>query len=112
MSLRRLQGWEPKRTTTYRHVRGRLVEAVETVDPEWNAEQRAYAAALELYEARLCGGCGMPRDQVWGEHNAGRVVAGHDWCHGCIETHRHSEAAQEQGRPAQALRVHARLRDD
>jgi hypothetical protein len=62
VSPRRFLGWEPARVTTYDldPVTGRVVRAVEIVEPEWDDDGRELAFALESYEADLCGGCRQP----------------------------------------------------
>lgn len=58
VSPRRFWGWEPTTRTTYvRDGEGRVASSVTTVEPEWDAESRAYLLALLAYEADQCPGC-------------------------------------------------------
>src|SRR5690606_39172952 len=59
ISLRRLNGWSPRRETTYEYDdKGRLVRSETWEEPEWNELERAYMLALAEWEAGRCQMCG------------------------------------------------------
>lgn len=59
ISVRRLEGWEPRTVTEYEYDQaGRLVRSVTTREPEWDDEQRAVMLALHQCRALTCTGCG------------------------------------------------------
>jgi hypothetical protein len=57
ISVKRLNGWEPKRTTKYHYSHNRLSEATTTVEPEWDDDERNWMLALADLEAQSCSGC-------------------------------------------------------
>jgi len=59
ISLKRFTGWEP--ATVIEHEfdeSGRLFRSVQTVEVEWDDEQRAWVRALAELERQTCNGCG------------------------------------------------------
>lgn len=59
ISVKRFDGWEPKRTTTYRYDDdGRLVESITFTEEEWDPQQQAWMLALHVLETDRCPGCG------------------------------------------------------
>lgn len=44
-------------------------------DPRWTPEDRAWALALESYEASLCPKCGQPMSVCMAPENEGRFIA-------------------------------------
>lgn len=71
ISLRRLDGWTPKRETRHEYERGHLVRSVEWVEPEWDATAAGWMLALTTWEATRCPACGGDRDECWPEDNRG-----------------------------------------
>lgn len=61
---------------------------------KWSGKDRAFALALQVYEADLCGGCGKPMSLTTGEHP-------HDYeadtitCVGCAELEMFREGSRE-----------------
>ncbi len=52
-------GWEPSTVVDYEYDdAGRLVRSVETVEPEWDDEQRGWVQALAELGHQSCSGCG------------------------------------------------------
>jgi hypothetical protein len=78
-------GWEPRTVTTFTYDDdGRLVSASETVEPEWDAEQRAWPLALAELEAQSCSGCGGWLPETTSIEKSDGYVAEHPWrCHRC-----------------------------
>lgn len=85
MSPKRLEGWEPAETHTYRYSRDgtRVTSVAVTRETEWDDEQRGWALALNLYEAQI-GPCGhyLPRTTA-PDAEDGYVVPLPDRCHAC-----------------------------
>ncbi len=73
ISLRRLDGWTPKRETVHHYdTGGRLTTSVEWVEPEWDAVQAGWMLALGMWEATRCPVCGGDRVECWANENQGR----------------------------------------
>jgi hypothetical protein len=85
ISLRRFDGWTPTKTTRYRRDRrGRVLEAVTTVEPEWNDEQRGLMLALARYQSLLHGPCGGYLPETTDRANEGAYKAtAPSRCHKC-----------------------------
>ena len=63
--MKRFHGWEPTKVTTVeRDSRRRIVQYVETSEPEWDEEQQALVLALLEVEADTCSGCGLPLSET------------------------------------------------
>jgi hypothetical protein len=60
MALKRLDGWEPKTTTTVTKFdgAGRAVRWETVTEPEWDTRERSLMLALAYWEAGLCRRCG------------------------------------------------------
>lgn len=54
----------PKETHTHHYEAGKLVRTEVTRESPWDDHSRAEVAALALYEASLCPGCGNPVDET------------------------------------------------
>lgn len=85
VSLRRWDGWEPRRVTVHTYdQQGRPDRSVTYTEPEWDDEQRGWVLALLEAEAGECSGCGGNLDdtmhpdaeEAWVGEIAGR-------CHRC-----------------------------
>jgi hypothetical protein len=88
VSPARFLGWEPKVTVTYEYgANGRIARTVTTTEPEWNADSRELAMALERYEAGCCSGCGDHLSITTKPENEDRYRAGPGIrCHRCTAT--------------------------
>lgn len=105
-----MAGWEPRTVVTYRYDdAGRLVEAVTETEPEWSDEDRAWAAALDLVEARSCPSCGGPRSECRGEDKTGRFAGAHEICAKTwvAATHQKSVLDGRESLPASAVHAYA-----
>jgi hypothetical protein len=112
-----MAGWEPATTTTYRYDdQGRLVEAVTVSEPEWSDEDRAWAAALDLAESRLCSSCGGPRAECRGRDRAAGLEATHEICAKTWVAALHQQKVLDEDKavqmPAQAVHVTTRRRSE
>ena len=111
MSLKRLDGWEPTETHTYRYSRdGTRVTSVKvTREVEWDDEQRAWALALQVYESQL-GPCGHYLPRTAAADAEGRyVVPAPDRCHACTAIREQLEQYRDNPHP-EALLFHAERR--
>lgn len=65
MSLKRFDGWEPKKVTRVtRWHEGQAAEWETVTEPEWDSRERRWMLALQVYESTLCGKCGQPLDET------------------------------------------------
>lgn len=105
VSPRRFLGWEPARVTTYRlDELGRILEALTTVEPEWDDEGRDLALALESYDADLCPGCRHPlaettRPEAEEWFTPGDLIR----CHRCTAAAQTAEIHKDAPHPSAVL---------
>lgn len=106
VSPRRFLGlWEAAYVCVYSYDQaGKIVRSEQTIkEPEWNDEDRAYALALEQYEASLCSGCGEPLEETTKpEHDGAYRAELPIRCHRCTAAGVATEAYEENPQP-QAL---------
>jgi hypothetical protein len=102
----RFMGHEPARAYVLeRDDLGRVARIVEHADPEWDDASRHYAVALQLWEADLCDGCGLPMSETTKPENEGRYVGmAAVRCHACTAHVQASGAYQDSPHPS-ALRI-------
>lgn len=117
MSLKRFHGWEPTRTTTYEYDDdGRLLRSMETVEPEWDEDERAWVTALRLYRDSLCPSCGGPVEEchapiTFDELRRGRFIVEHSVCARTRELRKAMKEAQETAEEPAALVFTTRRRE-
>lgn len=85
MSVKRLNGWEPRSETVYEYDdSGKLLRSVTTVEPEWDEDERAWAIALLELDADTCPGCGgMLTDTTAPDAEGKYVASAPTRCHKC-----------------------------
>lgn len=111
MSPRRLDGWEPSETHTYRYSRDgtRITSVRVTREVEWDDEQRAWALAFDLYESQL-GPCGHYLPRAAADDAEGRYVSPEPTrCHACTAVAERMPAYRDSPHP-HTLLFHAERR--
>ena len=111
VSPRRFLGWEPTRIHTHVYANGSLIRTVESVEDEWDDENRDLAIAYAMWEADLCPGCQRLMSETTKASNEGLYVASTAIrCHACTAHGQASDVYADSPQP-QALFIPVELHE-
>ena len=80
---------------------GVLFRTIKRVEPEWDAEQRAWMQALAELEGQTCSGCGGFLPETTHIDKSDGYVADHPWrCHRCEALEIRRDQMREKAHPS------------